>query len=109
MIDVVSRIIMSAMPSMPSVKRMPHDGIHDRSNAACHADTVGSNDHHSPIDTMNSTSSVMNAIHRGALAMPAAISSLPGATPRRLGVGVSQMTAAPTTGIASSAGSTQFM
>ena len=27
---------MTAMPSTPSVKRMPHEGIHDESSTACH-------------------------------------------------------------------------
>ena len=31
--NVVSSTIISAMPSTPSVKRTPHDGIHGRSNA----------------------------------------------------------------------------
>ena len=35
MMNVVSSTIISAMPSMPSVKRTPHVGIHATSTAAC--------------------------------------------------------------------------
>src|SRR5688500_9959580 len=109
MIDVVSRIIIIAMPSMPSVKRMPHEGIHVMSKTACHAPCIASNDDQRPSDTMNSTTSTATAIQRGPLATPAALSSAPGARPRLRPVGVSQMRPAPITGIASSAGNTQLM
>ena len=54
MMNVVRRIIISAMPSMPSVKRMPHVGIQAASIAACQPVSAGSNDHQRPSETRNS-------------------------------------------------------
>ncbi len=104
--DVVSRIIISEMPSMPIVKLMPHVGIHGTLTMACHPAAAGSNDHQRPSDTTNSTTNVPSAIKRGAAAVPDATSSPPGAPP---GSPCSQIATAPAAGTASSAGRTQCM
>ena len=61
MMKVVSSTIISAIPSTPSVKRTPHVGIHPVSIGACHPVSAGLNDHHSPSETMNSSTKNQNA------------------------------------------------
>ena len=101
MMKVVSRIIISAMPSMPSVKRMPQVGIHCVSTAACHPVFAGLNDHQSPAETRNSTSRTKNAITRACPFDDSEPALLPEASPS------TSSNTAPTSGMISSAGSTQ--
>jgi hypothetical protein len=75
-VSVVSRIITRAIPSMPTSNITPHDGIHGIVNRACHASLAGSNDHHRPTETTNSSRSVTNAIILGTAARPEATSSV---------------------------------
>src|SRR5438270_458088 len=85
MMNVVRRIIINAMPSMPMAKRTPHDGIHGISTANCQRASDGSNAHHRPNETMNSTRKVSKASVRAGPATPVAISStaVGGSTPAR--------------------------
>ena len=75
MMNVVSRIIINAMPSIPIAKRTPHDGIQAILTANCHWASAGSNAHQRPNETMNSIRNVSNAIVRAGPATPVAISS----------------------------------
>ena len=101
MMKVVRSTIISAMPSMPSVKRTPQLGIQDMSIDACQPLSAGLYDHHNPSETMNSRTKNQNATCRAAgLSTPA----VPSAGSR---AGSSRTTIAPTRGITSSAGSTQ--
>ena len=104
MMNVVRRIIITAMPSTPSVKRIPHDGIHDQSTTDCHAATDGSKLHQRPSDTTNSIANITSAIMRGTLAVPVATSSSPWVDRPTL---CTQMPTAPINGMARRAGSTQ--
>ena len=61
--NVVSRTIITAMPSTPSVKRMPHDGIHAQSTTDCQPAIAGSKLHQSPSETTNSTANVTQREH----------------------------------------------
>src|SRR5262245_48374859 len=104
MMNVVSRIIMTAIPSTPTEKWTPHNGIQGTFSVDCQSLFDGSKLHHRPSDTTNSTANVISASILGVLAAPDATSS-PGGTdvaaPR------AQMTAAPSSGIRSSAGRIQ--
>jgi hypothetical protein len=95
--NVVSRIIITAIPSTPSVKRTPHCGIQRQSIVACIAVTLGSYDHHRPSETANSSSSVKNAMRRApsGLRLPADPCA--------------QSAAAPRSGMTSRTGSTQLL
>src|SRR5687768_6900974 len=104
MMKVVRRTIISAMPSRPSVKRIPHDGIQARSKECCQRSSAGSNDHHRPSDRTNSIAKNRVASVRGPRAAPETTSSSPSA-PRRP---VNRTSSAPTTGIASSVGRIQL-
>src|SRR6476646_2912230 len=104
MMNVVSRIIMTAMPSTPSVKRTPHDGIHGMSITDCHAAFAGSKLHHKPIETTNSIANVSSAMPRGLDAVPFTTSS-PSAALRR--APWNQITAAPASGTIRSTGRIQ--
>src|SRR5438477_11223719 len=85
MMNVVSRIILNAMPSMPMAKRTPHDGIHGISTANCQRASEESNSHQRPDETLKSTRTVSKASVRAGPATPAAISStaVPGLTAER--------------------------
>src|SRR5262245_34259256 len=100
MMNVVRRIIMTAIPSTPTEKRTPHVGIHGLSTIDCQPVCPGSKLHHNPNETMNSTANVRNATSLGERAAPLATSS-PGGT--EVVAPCSQMIAAPTSGIRSSA------
>ena len=65
MMKVVSSTIISAMPSRPSVKRAPHDGIHAMSNRCCQPVTAGSNAHQRPTESTNSMAKTIVASERG--------------------------------------------
>src|SRR5689334_6818002 len=75
MMNVVSSTIINAMPSSPTVKRVPHEGIQCTSNTNCQPAPLGLNVHHSPNETMNSTKKVMSASTRGVAATPLTTSS----------------------------------
>jgi hypothetical protein len=104
MMKVVRSTIMSAIPSMPIVKRMPHDGIQAKSTTDCHAVVAGSKLHHRPTETTNSMAKKSSASMRGVEATPLATSS-PGGRSRL--TPCPQIAAAPSSGIRRSAGSTQ--
>ena len=126
MMNVVRRIIINAMPSMPMAKRTPHDGIHGISTANCQRASEGSNAHQRPNETMNSTRKVSKASVRAGPATPVAISStaVPGLTAARAAADSSaapclatparppsapcnKIKSAPTIGMPSSAGKIQ--
>ncbi len=101
MMKVVNNTIISAIPSTPSVKRTPQVGIQPISIGACHPVSAGLNDHQSPIETTNSSTNSQSATWRAAgVSTPAAVAA--GSR-----TGSSSTITAPTSGIASSAGSTQ--
>ena len=83
MMNVVSSTIITAMPSMPIVKRMPHDGIHAQvDNATATPRCAGSKLHQSPSETTNSTAKVderEHARHRRRAADATSSSPLDGA------------------------------
>src|SRR5262249_6825813 len=104
MMNVVSRIIITEMPSMPSVKRMPHDGIQGQSTTDCHPAGVGSKLHQSPSDTMNSIENVRSAMRGGIEAARDVASSRGGVEAAAPPIQISN---APTSGMTSSARRTQ--
>ncbi len=61
MMKVVRSTIISAIPSIPIVKRTPQVGIQAASTDACQPVSDGLNDHQSPSDTMNSTTKIQTA------------------------------------------------
>src|SRR5450759_1494445 len=101
MMKVVSNTIISAIPSTPRVNRTPQVGIHTMSIGACHPVLAGSNDHQRPIETTNSSTNNQSATWR------AAGVSTPAAVVAGSRTGSNSTITAPTSGIASSAGSTQ--
>src|SRR4051812_46270940 len=75
MMNVVNSTIITAMPSTPTVKRMPQLGIQATSTTDCHACCPGSKFHHNPSETTNSTANVASASIRGVAAAPETTSS----------------------------------
>src|SRR5215475_11591583 len=104
MMNVVSRIIITAMPSMPSVKRMPHDGIQLQSTTDCHPVCDGSKLHQSPSETMNSIAKVTSTMNHG-IDAPPDVTSSPGVVD--VAAPPTQINTAPASGMASSARRTQ--
>ncbi len=102
--NVVSRIITSAMPSMPSRSLAPHALIHGRSKTACHPAAAGSKLHHRPIDSTNSATRTTSAIHRALPNEPSVTSASPGVS-----LPIASTTTAPTIGRSSSAGRIQSL
>src|SRR5215510_6908469 len=92
MMNVVSRIIMTAMPSTPTEKRTPHDGIHGKFTIDCQPESSGLKLHQSPNETTNSARNVRSASVLGERAAPLATSS-PGGT--EIIAPCAQMSAAP--------------
>jgi hypothetical protein len=105
MMKVVRSTIINAMPSRPSVKRMPHDGIHQWSYRCCQASSAGSKAHQRPIERMNSSAKKAVASRCGPRAVPDATSSSP-SSPRRP---VKATSSAPIRGTARSAGRIQVL
>ena len=66
------------MPSMPTVNRMPHDGIQAGSTTDCHPAFAGSTLHQSPSETTNSATNVSSASRAGGRPRADATSSSPG-------------------------------
>ena len=102
MMKVVSRTIINAMPSIPSVKRTPHVGIQAMSIEACQPLSAGLYDHQRPSDTTNSSRKNQKAICRAA-----GFSTPPSAPCSR--AGSASNATAPMSGISSSAGRTQLL
>src|SRR5687768_3846002 len=82
---VVSRIIITDMPSTPRRNVAPHCGIHDAAKLDCHTGPVGSYDHHSPAESTNSSRRTIRATIRGkvltGMRVPAVTVSLVAASP----------------------------
>src|SRR3954471_11051651 len=104
MMNVVSRIIITAIPSTPIVKRTPHDGIQGMSIPDCQAAFAGSKLHQSPSETANSIAKVSSAMPRGLDATPLTTSS---PSVSRARAPWNQITAAPASGMIKSTGRIQ--
>jgi len=60
-VNVVSSTMNSEMPSIPTLYAIPNDGIHGAANRNCMVLSPGSNVHHRPSETTNSTSATTSA------------------------------------------------